>query len=66
MSRDKAWQCKEGALKLLRKLASSAKAQVQEALPEIVPVGSECMVDAREQVRVARCMVGSECKVGSA
>jgi elongation factor 3 len=52
MSKDKPWQCKEGSLRLLRKLATSAKAQVQEALPEIVPVGSECMVDAREQVRI--------------
>lgn len=50
MSRDRAWQTKEASLKLLKRLAGSAKAAVQAALPELVPVGSECLVDAREQV----------------
>ncbi len=51
MSKERAWQTKEGALKLLRKLAGSCRAAVQAALPELVPVGSECLVDARDQVR---------------
>jgi elongation factor 3 len=51
MAKERAWQTKEGSLKLLKKLAGSAKAAVQAALPDIVPVGSECLVDAREQVR---------------
>ncbi len=50
MTKERAWQTKEGALKALKKLAGSAKAAVQAALPDIVPVGSECLVDAREQV----------------
>ncbi|KAF5838008.1 elongation factor EF-3 [Dunaliella salina] len=61
MSKDKPWQCKEGSLKLLRKLATTAKAQVQEALPDIVPVGSECMVDAREKVKKAAYNAMSAC-----
>jgi hypothetical protein len=52
MAREKPWQTKEGALLLLAKLAGSAKFAVQAALPELVPAGSECLVDAREQVCV--------------
>lgn len=36
----------------LKALAGHAKAAVAAALPDIVPVGSECLVDAREQVGV--------------
>lgn len=50
MARDKPWQTKEGALLLVTKLASTAKHAVQAALPDLVPVGSECLCDAREQV----------------
>lgn len=53
MAKERAWQTKEGSLKLLRKLAGSSKAAVQAALPDIVPVGMECLVDAREQVKKA-------------
>jgi len=51
MAKDRAWQTKEGALKALKRLAGSAQAAVTAALPDIVPVGSECLVDAREQVK---------------
>lgn len=47
------WQVKEGALKLLAALARRNPAQVAAALPAIVPVVSECMVDARAQVKEA-------------
>lgn len=45
------WQVKEGALRLLTTLADAAPAQVSGSLPVIVPLISERMVDAREQVR---------------
>ncbi len=47
------WQTKEAALKLLKQLAETAKPQVAQALPEIVPTAGECLVDAREQVKKA-------------
>ena len=66
LSKDRHWQCKEGALKALRKLATAAKQQVQEALPDIVPVGSECLVDAREQVGTPwPCCCCASCPVAS-
>jgi hypothetical protein len=46
----KKWQTKEGALKLLAALAAAAPAQVSACLPTIVPLVSDRMVDAREQV----------------
>lgn len=52
MEDSKKWQVKEGALKLLADLAKSAPAQVSACLPAIVPLISERMVDAREQVRI--------------
>ncbi|KAL6762833.1 elongation factor EF-3 [Haematococcus lacustris] len=61
MSKDRAWQTKEGALKLLKKLAVKCKAAVQRALPDIVPLGSECLVDAREQVKKAAWTTLSAC-----
>lgn len=51
MEDSKKWQVKEGALKLLAELAKTAPAQVSACLPAIVPLISERMVDAREQVR---------------
>lgn len=45
------WQVKEGALRLLTILADAAPAQVSGSLPVIVPLISERMVDARDQVR---------------
>lgn len=51
MEDSKKWQVKEGALKLLAALARTAPAQVSVCLPAIVPLISERMVDAREQVR---------------
>jgi hypothetical protein len=44
------WQTKEGALRLLAALAESAPDQVAQQLPAIVPLISDRMVDAREQV----------------
>lgn len=46
----KKWQIKEGSLRLLAALAKTAPAQVSACLPAIVPLISERMVDAREQV----------------
>jgi hypothetical protein len=46
------WQIKEGALRLLAALAESAPEQVAQQLPAIVPLISDRMVDAREQVGV--------------
>lgn len=51
MEDSKKWQVKEGALRLLVTLAQTAPAQVSLCLPAIVPLISERMVDAREQVR---------------
>jgi hypothetical protein len=53
MEDSKKWQIKEGALRLLVTLAKTAPAQVSACLPAIVPLISERMVDAREQVRPA-------------
>mmetsp|Transcript_21751 Transcript_21751/g.37084 ORF Transcript_21751/g.37084 Transcript_21751/m.37084 type:complete len:1030 (-) Transcript_21751:648-3737(-) len=53
MAREKAWQTKEGALILVGRLAVSCKSAVQAALTSLVPVGSECLVDARDQVKKA-------------
>jgi len=50
MADNKKWQVKEGALLLLAALARSAPPQVAVCLPAIVPLISERMVDAREQV----------------
>lgn len=50
---DKKWQTKEGSLKLLKALAKNAPRQVRACLPDIVPLVSERMVDAREQVKQA-------------
>ena len=47
----KKWQTKEGGLKLLSALAQGAPSQVSACLPVIVPLVSDRMVDAREQVR---------------
>jgi elongation factor 3 len=52
MEDSKKWQVKEGALRLLVTLAQTAPAQVSLCLPAIVPLISERMVDAREQVRL--------------
>lgn len=51
MEDSRKWQIKEGALRLLVTLAKTAPAQVSACLPAIVPLISERMVDAREQVR---------------
>lgn len=51
MEDSKKWQIKEGGLRLLAALAKTAPAQVAVCLPAIVPLISERMVDAREQVR---------------
>jgi hypothetical protein len=53
MEDSKKWQVKEGALRLLVTLARTAPAQVAACLPAIVPLISERMVDAREQVGTA-------------
>lgn len=54
MEDSKKWQVKEGALRLLVTLAQTAPTQVSLCLPAIVPLISERMVDAREQVRGQR------------
>lgn len=46
----RAWQAKEGALKLMRQLCDKAPDQIAFALPEIVPVAGECLIDPKEQV----------------
>ncbi len=46
----RSWQSKEAAMKLLQQLAEVAPQQVAAALPDIVPKGSDCLIDPREQV----------------
>ncbi|GFR42452.1 hypothetical protein Agub_g3359 [Astrephomene gubernaculifera] len=47
------WQCKEGAFKMIATLCETAPDAVQAALPDIVPVVSDGMVDARDEVKEA-------------
>ncbi|GLC54208.1 hypothetical protein PLESTB_000835000 [Pleodorina starrii] len=45
------WQTKEGAFKIICTLCETAPDAVQAALPDIVPVVSDGMVDARDEVK---------------
>lgn len=45
-------QVKAGSLKLLALLAKAAPKQLAAQLPTIVPAISECMYDAKQQVKV--------------
>ncbi|KXZ51764.1 hypothetical protein GPECTOR_11g208 [Gonium pectorale] len=47
------WQTKEGAFKVIATLCETAPDAVQAALPDIVPVVSDGMVDARDEVKAA-------------
>ncbi|KAG2447603.1 hypothetical protein HYH02_007524 [Chlamydomonas schloesseri] len=49
----KKWQCKEGAFKIISTLCETAPDAVQAALPDIVPVVSDGIVDARDEVKEA-------------
>ena len=54
-------QIKAGALRLLALLAKAAPTQLAAELPTIVPAVSECMYDAKQQVkvRVSPCPLGT-------
>lgn len=45
------WQTKVGALQLLEGWSKSAPIEVALSLPEIIPVASGCLADAKPQVR---------------
>jgi len=45
------WQTKVGALQLLEGWSKSAPVEVALSLPEIIPVASGCLADAKPQVR---------------
>lgn len=47
-------QVKVGSLKLLTLLAKCAPPQLAAQLPTIVPTISECMYDAKQQVKVIK------------
>lgn len=47
------WQVKAGSLQLLTHLARKAPQQIANQLPTIVPLVSECMYDAKQQVKTA-------------
>ncbi|PNH03367.1 [NU+] prion formation protein 1 [Tetrabaena socialis] len=47
------WQSKEGAFKIIATLCETAPDAVQAGLPDIVPVVSDGMVDARDEVKEA-------------
>ncbi|KAK9839773.1 hypothetical protein WJX81_000473 [Elliptochloris bilobata] len=48
-----AWQTKVGACRMLERLAVDAPGALAGCLPDVVPRVSECMVDAKDQVKVA-------------
>ncbi|KAG2490532.1 hypothetical protein HYH03_010927 [Edaphochlamys debaryana] len=47
------WQSKEGAFKMISTLCETAPDAVQASLPDIVPVVSDGIVDARDEVKEA-------------
>lgn len=47
------WQTKVGALQLLEAWSKSASTEVALSLPEIIPVASSCLADAKPQVSLA-------------
>eukprot|EP01110_Echinostelium_bisporum_P000420 TRINITY_DN1101_c0_g1_i1.p1 TRINITY_DN1101_c0_g1~~TRINITY_DN1101_c0_g1_i1.p1 ORF type:complete len:1060 (-),score=638.57 TRINITY_DN1101_c0_g1_i1:76-3255(-) len=47
---EKAWQTKVGALNMISKLAVSAPAQMDKALPDVIPAVSQCMWDSKPDV----------------
>ncbi|KAK9830243.1 hypothetical protein WJX72_010523 [[Myrmecia] bisecta] len=53
MEQKRLWQTKVGALELLGTLTKTAPKQLSACLPDIVPIVSECMVDAKPQVKEA-------------
>lgn len=55
------WQTNEGACNMLGALAGSAPAQVAVCLPEIVPVATEAMGNARQQVKDAAVAAMTKC-----
>ncbi|KAI8468023.1 MAG: elongation factor EF-3 [Monoraphidium minutum] len=57
----KRWQAREGALRMLAAAAGAAPKQVAARLPEIVPLVSELMNDARDQVKAAAADAGAAC-----
>ena len=46
------WQTKVGALQLLEGWSKSAPVEVALSLPEIIPVASGCLADAKPQVHI--------------
>lgn len=51
MKDSKKFQTKVGALKLLSEMAARSPNQIQKALPDIVPVVSQCMWDTKTEVK---------------
>lgn len=49
------WQTKVGALQLLEGWSKSAPVEVALSLPEIIPVASGCLADAKPQVILLHC-----------
>ncbi|KAI9002518.1 armadillo-type protein [Hyaloraphidium curvatum] len=47
------WQVKEGALRILGQLASVAPKQMTAAVPDIIPLVSDCMWDTKAEVKKA-------------
>lgn len=52
MAKARNWQTKVGALLMLRSLTKTAPRQLAAALPVIMPNVSECLCDARADVKV--------------
>lgn len=55
------WQTNEGACKMLSALADSAPANVAVCLPEIIPVATQAMGNAREAVKTAAVAALTKC-----
>lgn len=50
---ERKWQTKEGAVKAIHALCPLAPKQITTALPDIIPPLSDCMTDARSEVKKA-------------
>eukprot|EP01111_Echinosteliopsis_oligospora_P009721 TRINITY_DN28_c0_g1_i8.p1 TRINITY_DN28_c0_g1~~TRINITY_DN28_c0_g1_i8.p1 ORF type:complete len:1060 (+),score=291.53 TRINITY_DN28_c0_g1_i8:96-3275(+) len=53
LDNDKQWTTKVSALKIIQKLCTTCKAQVDKSLPTIIPVVSACMWDTKTDVQKA-------------
>jgi len=51
LENDKQWTTKVSALKIIQKLCTTCKSQVDKALPTIIPVVSACMWDTKTDVQ---------------